>query len=156
LNYKNQIFDIAKQLNIDPVMVEAIVMTESGGLPHKVRFEPAWKYLYKVDEFAKSLNITADTERTLQSCSWGLMQIMGSVARENGFTKDMPILCEVESKLFYGCKKLKSFMNKYPIQADAIASYNAGSPRMMANGKYFNQAYVDKVTRQMMIIKERR
>jgi soluble lytic murein transglycosylase-like protein len=153
LNYKNQIFDISKQLNIDPDLVEAIVMTESAGLPMKVRYEPTWKYLYKVDEFAKSLTITPDTEKVLQSCSWGLMQIMGSVAREVGFVKDMPVLCEVEVNLFYGCKKLKSFINKYPIQTDAIASYNAGFPKVMANGKYFNQTYVDKVTKHMLTIK---
>lgn len=152
MSFKNLINDVAKSFNLDPVLVEAIIEIESAGKPMKVRFEPAWNYLYQVDDYAKRLSITKNTEKILQSCSWGLMQIMGSVAREIGFTEDMPVLCQPEKNIFYGCKKLKSLCNKYPIQADAIAAYNAGTPRMMANGRYFNQQYVDKVTKQMMII----
>lgn len=152
MSYSKLIFDNAKSFNLDPVLVEAVIEIESAGKPMKVRYEPNWKYLYQVDEFAKKLGITSDTEKMLQSFSWGLMQVMGSVAREIGFTEDMPALCNPEKNIFYGCKKLKSLCNKYPIQADAIAAYNAGIPKVMANGRYFNQQYVDKVTKQMMII----
>lgn len=150
--FRPQIYDIAKSVNLDPVLVEAIAHVESGGHAYKVRYEPGYRWLFQPDVFSRSLNITLDTEKVLQSCSWGLMQIMGATARQHGFKEDMPLLCNPEKNLFYGCKHLKSLVNKYPIQADAIAAYNAGTPKEMENGKYFNQHYVDKVTKQIMLI----
>ena len=150
--FKTQIYDVAKSFNLDPTLVAAIVAVESGSHPDKVRYEPGYRWIFKPEDFAKALNITLDTEKVLQSCSWGLMQIMGATARQHGFKEDMPVLCHPEKNLFYGCKHLKSLVNKYPIQTDAIAAYNAGTPKEMANGKYFNQQYIDKVTKQMMII----
>ena len=35
----------------------------------------------------------------------------------------------------------------------AIASYNAGIPRFMANGKYMNQHYVDKVNAYLKLLR---
>lgn len=151
-NLRPQIYDISKSFNLDPVLVEAIVVVESGGHPYKVRYEHGYRWLFEPEVLARNLKITVDTETILQSCSWGLMQIMGATARSSGFREDMPLLCNPEKNLFYGCRHLKSLVNKYPIQSDAIAAYNAGSPKEMANGKYFNQAYVDKVTKQMMLI----
>ena len=67
-------------------------MTESGADPHAIRYEPGWKYLYNTDKFAKKCRITEATESVLQSCSLGLMQDMGTVARELGHTENLVTL----------------------------------------------------------------
>jgi soluble lytic murein transglycosylase-like protein len=47
--------------------------------------------------------------------------------------------------LRYGIRHLLKFYTKYGDWPDALAAYNAGSPRKAADGKYLNQSYVDKV-----------
>lgn len=133
---------IEARVNAD--LVRAIIEVESGGQFLAVRFEPDWRYLLRPELYAQRLRITTATETKLQQFSWGLMQLMGSVARELGFTGYLTQLCEPETNLHYGCKKLAALLAKYPDPTDAIAAYNAGSPRMV-NGKYDNQGYVDKV-----------
>lgn len=49
--------------------------------------------------------------------------------------------------IWYGVKVLASLLKKYRGDvASAIASYNAGSPRRTAQGRFINQPYVDAVT----------
>lgn len=126
-------------------------MTESSGNPWAVRFEPNWKYFYKIEQVP--VKTSFETERNLQSCSWGLCQIMGSVARELGYLEELPKLCREDINIIYGTKKLKSLMNKYDKPNDIIAAYNAGIPKFMSNGKYFNQTYVDRVNAYLKIIR---
>ena len=87
------------------------------------------------------------TERQDQMTSWGLMQVMGAVARELGHTGPLSDLLDPPTGLFYGCLHLRRFRAKYDIWPDVIAAYNAGSPRRVAGqiGPYVNQSYVDKV-----------
>jgi soluble lytic murein transglycosylase-like protein len=134
----------AAEAAVEPELVKAIIAVESGGQPLVVRFEPDWRYLLRPELYARRLKITIPTETMLQQFSWGLMQVMGSVARELGFNGHMTQLCDVETNLHYGCKKLAMLTAKYPTTSDAIAAYNAGSPRMV-QGRYDNQGYVDKV-----------
>ena len=136
---------IADELNIQHEWVLAICRAESAFDHLAVRFEPGWKYEFKIAEFATLLNISYATERNLQMCSWGPMQIMGTVAREFGFKESILKLTEPELGIRYGCLKLKSLINKYGYSDNAISSYNAGSPTRATNGQYKNQAYVDKV-----------
>lgn len=125
----------------------AVCEVESAGDHLAVRFEPGWRYFYQVEAHARSAHITVETERTLQAMSWGLMQVMGSVARELGHQGSLLALCDAFTGAKYGCLKLASFLRKYSKMEDAIAAYNAGSPRRAADGTYVNQAYVDKVLR---------
>jgi hypothetical protein len=96
-------------------------------------------------------------EWEFQRTSWGLFQIMGAVARELGFRGSSFDVNTPSAYIYglngmngviYGLLHFKNYMNKYEktkgIEA-AIASYNAGSPRRRADGRYVNQAYVDKV-----------
>lgn len=138
--------DVAKLHGLDPKLIEAIVFTESNGDNWATRYESHWRYFHKTVEHARRLRITEMTERKLQMFSWGCMQVMGSVARELGF---LGHLQEMSSNpklaLEMGCKHFKNFLKKYHNAPDAIASYNAGSPRKIDNGMYRNQAYVSKV-----------
>lgn len=136
---------VASHANIEPSLIAAIVMTESSGQPYATRYEAQWKYLADVDSHANRLKITVMTETMHQATSWGLMQIMGGTARDLGFRDHMPRLCEVDTGLLWGCLYIARLKNRFPALPDMIAAYNAGTPRKDNGGKYFNQAYVDKV-----------
>jgi soluble lytic murein transglycosylase-like protein len=130
----------------DVALIYAIIETESGWNPYTVRYEPEWKYIVSIpDNLLKSLGITRITEEQLQKFSWGLMQVMGSVARELNFTGLLTELVNPQTNVNLGIRHFKKFLDKYKNIEDAIASYNAGSPRKREDGMYVNQGYVDKV-----------
>lgn len=121
--------------------VKAVCFVESGFNEWAYRYESHYKWFMGSEETLTS------TERTGQMISWGLMQVMGGVAREHGFTGDLPQLCDPSTGLKYGLLHLRKFYAKYGTWQEALASYNAGSPRKNAEGKFFNQNYIDKVLR---------
>lgn len=73
------------------------------------------------------------------------MQIMGATARWLGYDGALPALYKPENNLFWGCKYLGRLQDKYGEGDEMVASYNAGSPRKNADGKFVNQYYVDTV-----------
>lgn len=119
--------------------VVAICKVESDFNEWAYRYEPGFKYL------VGDVGTMSPTEKTEQMASWGLMQVMGGVAREMGFKGFCSQLCQPYTGLSYGMRHLAKFYKKYQDWPDAIASYNAGSPRKNQAGQYFNQGYVDKV-----------
>ena len=71
-----------------------------------MRFEPAFFAKYVASLYTNN-KITA-SEAYARGFSWGLMQVMGQVARETGL--DAPFLsalCEPETGLKIGCKVLR-------------------------------------------------
>ena len=49
----------------------------------------------------------AETESRMRAFSWGLMQVMGQVAREHGFSgRSLAQLCEPATGLEIGCRVL--------------------------------------------------
>lgn len=143
---KEMVEDVASRYELDPFLVGAIVYIESGGNPLAMRYESHYRWLVKDAE--RPLTCTADTEQILQKCSFGLMQMMGAVARERGLKGWMTELFDPELNLEIGCRHLARFFHRYEVMDDAVASYNAGSPRKK-DGKYVNQGYVDKVKGKM-------
>lgn len=141
------IHTVAKSYALDPLLVEAICITESSKNPYATRYEPGWSYFTKIDHYAKRCvpAITSETERVQQAMSWGLMQIMGSVARELGFIDNLSMLVVPEVNLKLGCRHFIRLKREGYTVNDQIAAYNAGSARKAANGLYVNQQYVDKV-----------
>lgn len=131
---------------IDPDLAIAIAEVESHFDELAVRYEPNWKYAYNMQSFAKHVGISEDTEKILQMCSWGQMQVMGTRIRELGFRKNLlEIARQPELGIRFGCLVIKGLMQKYSKLDDIIAAYNAGSPRLLPNGKYYNQIYLNKV-----------
>jgi len=122
-------------------LVYAICQVESSLNPTATRYEPHFRWLVG-DNDAMS-----PKERHDQMTSWGLMQVMGAVARELGHIGPLDDLLHPPTGLFYGCLHLRRFRAKYDLWPDVIAAYNAGSPRRVAGqvGPYVNQLYVDKV-----------
>lgn len=91
----------ATKHNLDPALVCAVVEQESSWEPHAIRYEPAFRSRY-----VAPLGLPP-TEEVARSISWGLMQVMGQLAREHGFTeKFLSGLCDPSSALDVGCTVL--------------------------------------------------
>ncbi len=143
----NKISKHASSQGIDPCLVASIVMVESEGVPEVTRYEPNWRHFKDAEKHSFTSGITEETEKIHQATSWGIMQVMGAVARELKFDGSLPELIDIDKGLYVGCAKLRQLLNKHGSEniKDAIAAYNAGSPQKNQNGSYINQGYVDKV-----------
>jgi hypothetical protein len=139
----------AEEHGVDPLLLAAICQHESGGIHWRTRFEPGCreKYLQSHREHADWLGISHETERVAQMHSYGIAQVMGWLARSQGFRGYLvqlaadPALC-----LDHACIYLKSLMRRYPEESDWISAYNWGHVKKTPGGFYMNQKwYVDKV-----------
>lgn len=114
---------IAQQHSLDPALVCAVIEQESSWDTHAIRYEPAFRSRYVVP-----LEL-APTEEIARSISWGLMQVMGQVAREHGFSeKFLSALCESKNGLVIGCLVLTSkFSQANGNLVRALQFWNGGS-----------------------------
>jgi soluble lytic murein transglycosylase-like protein len=135
----------AAENEIDAALVAAIVFRESEGRAGAMRFERLNQNFDSVEKYAAQNRITVWTEKTLQSFSYGLMQLMGFCLREEGHKGMLPEALDPDLNLHLGCRKLKRYVVKYPQVTDVIHSWNRGGPYKTVIGKYENQAYVDAV-----------
>jgi soluble lytic murein transglycosylase-like protein len=88
---------------LDPALVCAVIEQESAWDVHSIRYEPAFRTRY-----VAPLGLPP-TEEVARSISWGLMQVMGQVAREHGFSgKFLSALCEPATGLDIGCAVLST------------------------------------------------
>jgi soluble lytic murein transglycosylase-like protein len=88
---------------LDPALVCAVVEQESAWDAHAIRYEPAFRSRY-----VAPLGLPP-TEEVARSISWGLMQVMGQVAREHGFSgKFLSALCDPAVGLDIGCAVLSA------------------------------------------------
>lgn len=88
--------------------------------------------------------------------SWGLMQLLLVTAREVLGNKELTTtqLINPRVNIEAGTKFILQNLNRFGNMRDAIAAYNAGSPRLTpGTNKYVNQEYVDKVTKNYNIYK---
>lgn len=134
---------------LDLNLVEALVLQESNGVPWASRFEPNYRWLWDVrakapyrapsdhvlkqfdppPDFPSMGDISRATEWIGQRMSYGLMQVMGAVARERGFPGDRPLdeLCDPEINLSIGTDLLSSLMRWAGGDlAVGLGAYNAG------------------------------
>lgn len=134
----------AHEFGVEPALLAAIARQESGFEPTAMRYEPNWKYMWDVElnaPFRGVLNpatfpapdyVSSQTEWSAQRTSWGLCQVMGSVARENGYRgKFLSGLCDPLEGARYGAKVLARLVKKYDLgdaYASAVSAYNAGHP----------------------------
>lgn len=86
---------------LDSALVCAVVEQESAWDTHAIRYEPSFRARY-----VAPLGLPP-TEEVARSISWGLMQVMGQVAREHGFYgKFLSALCDPAIGLDIGCAVL--------------------------------------------------
>lgn len=100
------------------------------------------------EDFPAPEGVPLDAEWWGQQASWGLMQVMGGVARELGYDGHWltEILTDTVLAVDLGCRHLQRKLRRYgPDLAPVVAAYNAGSPRRRVDGRFRNQAYVDEV-----------
>jgi soluble lytic murein transglycosylase-like protein len=96
----------AASQSLDPSLVCAVVEQESAWNPWAMRYEPAFFSKYVAPLYTN--NKISASEAYARGFSWGLMQVMGQVARETDF--DAPFLsalCDPEQGLAVGCKILR-------------------------------------------------
>ena len=123
----------ASTQSLDPALVCAVVEQESGWNTWAIRYEPAFFSKYVAPLYTN--NKVSATEAYARGFSWGLMQVMGQVAREAGF--DAPFLsalCDPEQGLAVGCRVLRrkfDAMSGPPGQAPdvtrALLAWNGGA-----------------------------
>lgn len=137
---------LSKDFSIEPKWIKAIITQESAWNPYAIRFEPNYIYLFKPEIFAKKAGFTLDTETISQKISWGLGQIMGALAREQGFKGAMPELLKPEINILHICIRLKNLKVKFSKAEDVFAAYNGGFGAVKKiNDEYKNQKYVDSI-----------
>lgn len=127
------IVEMGAKYNIEPALVKAIIKTESNWDVNASRFE-----VHKGD------------------ASWGLMQLLLATARSVLKIPDMTTtqLIQPRINIEAGTKLIAENLNRWGNMRDAIAAYNAGSPRLGKDGKYVNAAYVDKVYNAYQVYKK--
>jgi soluble lytic murein transglycosylase-like protein len=97
---------IATGAGLDPVLVCAVCEQESMWNPWAMRYEPAFMAKYVAPLYTN--NKISANEAYARSFSWGLMQTMGQVAREQGYDRPfLSSLCDPEQGLTVGCQVLK-------------------------------------------------
>jgi soluble lytic murein transglycosylase-like protein len=123
---------------LDPALVCAVIEQESEWDPRAMRYEPAFRMRY-----VAPLELSP-TEEVARSISWGLMQVIGQVARERGFPgKFLSALCDPASGVEVGCAVLASKLSAAGRDvAQGLALWNGGAnanyaPQVLARvGKY--------------------
>lgn len=137
--------DVSSKHCVDSKAIKAICVLESGMNLWVVRYEPDYIWTYRPDYYAEKNNISLNTEMYLQKMSYGLMQIMGGLARSPYSFKDhLSKLLIPRLNLEIGIKHFKSLLEKYDWNyLDAVSAYNLGSVKKI-RGKYTNAGYVGK------------
>ncbi|WP_051286217.1 lytic transglycosylase domain-containing protein [Megalodesulfovibrio gigas] len=152
----------AGEFGLPSNVVVAVAKVESGLNSYAIRFEPQYRWLVDARDlrplstpgasppqsFPSLRGCSGLTEWAAQKTSWGLMQVMGAVARERGFQGVfLSELCVPAVGAHYGCKHLRHLHARFFDRhgwAGVLAAYNAGSPTADAG-----RAYARKVQERM-------
>ena len=114
---------------LDPALVCAVIEQESAWNTYALRYEPGFRTRY-----VAPLGLPP-TEEVARSISWGLMQVMGQVAREHGFdAKFLSALCDPALGLDIGCAVLASKLVTAAHEVCAVAPLG-GSAGLQAREK---------------------
>ncbi len=121
---------IATQYAVPPALVKATIKQESNWDVNASRYE-----------------------QHLQDTSWGLMQVLLKTGKEVLGNDQLTIqqLIEPVTNIIAGTKYLGMLWTRFGNIRDAIAAYNAGSPKLGKDGKYVNAEYVDSVYRYFLM-----
>jgi soluble lytic murein transglycosylase-like protein len=121
----------AANAKLEPALICAMVEQESNWNPWAMRYEPAFFAKYVAPLYTN--NKIAASEAYARGFSWGLMQVMGQVAREVGYSEPyLSALCNPPDALAVGCKVFLEKIGK--AQGDvkkALLLWNGG-----ANSEY--------------------
>lgn len=152
---------IADDHDLPDALVLGVIEVESAGNTWAARFERHYRWCMNVRTMrvftaspsqARSSEApngfpgtvdpyysSADTEWIGQKTSWGLMQVMGAVAREHGYTDALPALCEPMHGIEYGCRHLARLRDRFIARhgwAGVLDAYNDGNARIESADDY--------------------
>jgi Transglycosylase SLT domain len=114
--------DAAMRHGIDAALVCAVIEQESNWDTNAMRYEGAFRTRY-----VAPLGLPP-TEEIARSISWGLMQVMGQVAREHGFAgKFLSRLCAPDSGVEMGCVVLADKIAKAQGQVGSADADGGGA-----------------------------
>lgn len=123
---------------LDSDLILAVIWQESEGDEAAYRYEVGWRYFYdpkaRVAMYDSSKSVEQNRSRAFaklgatefhsQSASFGLMQVMGAVAREHGIRGFVTSLCSSPvTAVEYGCKHLARFIRHGDLR-EALKRYN--------------------------------
>jgi len=118
--------DIATGQGLDSKLVCAVIEQESMWNPYAIRYEPAFFSKYVAPLYTN--NKISATEAYARGFSWGLMQVMGQVARETGYLGPLPQLCDPNFGILVGCKVLKKKLDRYNDDVtQGLLAWNGGA-----------------------------
>lgn len=125
--------DQHRKTGLNPRLIAAVIQQESSGNPYAVRYEPEFYKRYIQTKTKQSLGgywprlATEETERRFRTSSFGLMQIMGQVAREQNFRGEfLTELCDPAVNLDICCAFLAELLEKRGSVEAALLRYNGG------------------------------
>ena len=155
---------LAREFDVPLALILGVIQVESAGHPYATRFEPGYRWCWDVrrrrpltvrradlghagapsgfaapDAATAGYYSTAATEYTQQRTSWGLMQVMGAVAREHGYTGPLPELCDPAHGIEYGVRHLARLRDRFYARhgwAGVVDAYNDGSPAIEQDPDY--------------------
>lgn len=154
---------VANAHGVSPDLVEAMVFVESNDNQWAWNPEPRYRWLWNVRLRKPYRSITPaelaskvppvdfpclagdrDQEWWGQQASWGLMQVMGAVAREQGYREPyLTRLCFPLDNLEIGCRHLRMLLTWSGNQTSkALEAYNGGKGSV---GSAATTAYARKV-----------
>ena len=126
-----QVIELARRVatahGLEPALVCAVIEQESAWNPWAVRYEPGFLSRYVAPLYTAG-KLSA-TEAYTRSMSWGLMQVMGQVAREFGFAgTSLPELCDPATGIELGCLILAARLARARDDVSAaLLAWNGGA-----------------------------
>ncbi|MHC1791797.1 transglycosylase SLT domain-containing protein [Solidesulfovibrio sp.] len=120
----------ASAFDLPPELVRAMVEQESTFQAYRNRFEQGFYDRYirgKKLDFVPPLSLKI-TEALGRATSWGLLQVMGATAREQGFRGWFPELCQPDVGLEWGCRYLAFLRRQFGREGwpVVVRAYNGG------------------------------
>jgi soluble lytic murein transglycosylase-like protein len=156
--------EAARSQIVDPTLFVALILNESSGDPMATRWERRFYIRYisdrPLDQLTRNVvrELDSHQDQTFRHClaySWGLCQIMGVVAYENGFRGRHPWeLLDPETNVKLGAQIFASRLGKIgnsepklgraEIERRALLAYNGGG----------DAEYPDRVLKRLPAAKE--
>jgi hypothetical protein len=150
--FRDEIERVADSFALPPALLAGIIQEESRFEPWAARVEPHYKRKAIVQSGARNWSKryrnlpTYETELDDRSRSFGLMQVMGQLAREQGFASRY--LSEMHlpmNAVTHGAKRLRELLDRYRGDTlSAISAYNQGNNRKRGE-TFVNARYVYRV-----------
>jgi soluble lytic murein transglycosylase-like protein len=173
MRFQTEIVQASVRHGLDAQLIAGLIGVESDFDPYAWNPEPRYHYFWDVRNHKpfrtvsvpEMLNkfpprdfptVTGDPDQEWwgQQASWGLMQVMGAVARENGFAGlYLPELSDPITNLSIGCLQFGKLLlwAKGDVE-QALSAWNGGKMGNMIR-PFRNQAYATKVIAERSSLK---